>query len=149
MMSTDERVTKDLIETLANGEEGFAKAADRLTDTDRADLCERFRELSAQRSGMAEELRGLAAAYGDDIDKSGSVAGAVHRGWMSLKDAFSGSDADGVLDAAEQGEDHAVAEFQRALDDDISAELRTIIQRQFADVSAAHDWVRSQRNASV
>jgi uncharacterized protein (TIGR02284 family) len=148
-MSTDEQVSKDLIETLENGKEGFAKGAERLAETDRPDLSSRFRELSSQRSTMAEELRGLAAAYGDQIKESGSVAGAVHRGWMAVKDALSGSDAEGVLDAAEQGEDHAVAAYKQALDEDLSSELRTVVQRQFADVTAAHDWVRGQRNASV
>lgn len=148
-MSTDEKVAKDLIETLEDGKDGFAKAAERLADTDRADLYSRFDELSAQRSRMAEELRGLAAAYGDDIDEKGSVVAAAHRGWMAVKDALSGSDAEGVLDAAEQGEDHAKAEFERALDEDISADLRVVVQRQYAEVCAAHDWVKAQRNATV
>ena len=67
MMSTDERVTKNLIETLKDGKDGFAKAAERLADTDRADLCNQFRKLSTQRDTMAQELRGLAAASGDTI----------------------------------------------------------------------------------
>ncbi len=148
-MSTDERVTKDLIKTLEDGKEGFAKATEQLAETDRADLCDRFREMSSRRAAMADELQALAAAYGDDIDEEGSLAGVVHRGWMAVKDAFSGSDAQSVLEAAEQGEDHAVAEFQRALDRDISDGLRTVVQRQYTEVSAAHDWVRNQRNASV
>lgn len=148
-MSTDEQVSKDLITTLKDGKEGFAKGAERLAETDRADLCSRFLELSTQRGAMAEELRILAAAYGDGIEKSGSLTGTMHRGWMAVKDALAGSDAKGVLDAAEQGEDHAVAEFRRVLEEDISADLRAVVQRQYADVTAAHDWVRSQRNASV
>jgi uncharacterized protein (TIGR02284 family) len=148
-MSSDERITKDLIETLEDGKNGYAKGAERLADTNRADLCSRFAELSSQRAAMAEELRALAAAYGDGIDEQGSVTAAVHRGWMAVKDAFSGSDAEGVLDVAEQGEDHAKAEFERALDEDISAELRAVVQRQYAEVCAAHDWVKAQRNATV
>lgn len=148
-MSNDERVTKDLIQTLEDGKEGFERAAERLEGTDRADLCPTFREFAAQRDRFAIELRGLAAAYGDDIDQSGSVAGAVHRGWMAVKDALSGSsDADGVLDAAEQGEDHAVSEYGKALEEDISNQLRTVIERQFVDVKSAHDTVRAARNAA-
>jgi uncharacterized protein (TIGR02284 family) len=148
-MSIDERVTKDLVKILEDGKEGFAKGGERLADTDRADLSSRFRELSSRRAAMVDELRGLAAAYGDDIDEAGSLAGVVHRGWMAVKDTFSGSDARGVLEAAEQGEDHAVAEYQQALERDISLELRAVVQRQYSEVSAAHDWVRTQRNASV
>jgi uncharacterized protein (TIGR02284 family) len=148
-MSTDEKVTKDLIETLEDGKNGYAKAAERLADTNRADLCSRFAELSSQRAAMADELRALTAPHGDGIDETGSVSAAVHRGWMTVKDAFSGSEAEGVLDVAEQGEDHAKAEFERALDEDISAELRTLVQRQYTEVCEAHDWVKAQRNATV
>jgi uncharacterized protein (TIGR02284 family) len=52
-----------------------------------------------------------------------------------------------VLDVAEQGEDHAVAEFERALaNDEISIDLRDVIERQFASVRAAHDDVRILRD---
>lgn len=147
-MSTDRRVTKDLIETLEDGKEGFARAADKLADSDRPDLSSKMRHYSEQRAVFSAELDQMAAAYGDDIDEDGSLGGAVHRGWMAVKDAIAGSDPEGVLDAAEQGEDHAVSEYQDALEnDDISPNLRSVIQRQFTDIKAAHDDIRGLRNA--
>jgi len=147
-MSVDETITKDLMQTLEDGKEGFAKAADRLRETDRADLSERFRGYSAQRERFATELKALAASYGDGIDKSGSVAGTLHRGWMAVKDLVAGKDPDGVLDAAEQGEDHAVAEYERALEEqEMSSGLRTVVQRQYTEIKAAHDDVRNARNS--
>lgn len=146
-MSTDEKITRDLIQTLEDGMQGFAKGAERLADSDRADLSTKFREYSVQREGFASELKTIAAQYGDQIDEDGTVAGAAHRGWMAFKDMFAGSDPDGVLDVAEQGEDHAVSEFQKALDDDISAGLRAVVERQFAAIQSAHDDVRALRNS--
>lgn len=146
-MSTDEKVTKDLVQTLEDGKVGFESAAGKLEDSDAPELAAAFRQFSAQRGAFAEELREIAATYGDDANESSSVAGAVHRGWMAVKDAMSGSDPKGVLDAAEQGEDHAVKEYERALDADISTGLRTVLERQFVDVRAAHDTVRDQRDA--
>jgi uncharacterized protein (TIGR02284 family) len=146
-MSTDEAVTKDLVQTLEDGEEGFAKGADKLTETDAPELAATFRRYSEQRKAFSAELRGMAAGYGDHVDDSGTVAAAVHRGWMSLKDALAGSDPKGVLDAAEQGEDHAVKEFDKALEADISAGLRTVVERQRTEVRAAHDEVRRLRDA--
>jgi len=145
-MSTDRRVTKDLIKTLEDGKDGFARAAEKLAETDRPDLSTKMRSYSEQRARFASELEQLAATYGDDVDDDGSVAAAVHRGWMAVKDAIAGSDPEGVLDAAEQGEDHAVAEYRDALKQDISPELRVVIERQFADVEQAHDDVRALRN---
>lgn len=145
-VSTDKRVTTDLIETLEDGRKGFQHAADRLTESEHGDLADTFRKFSAQRALLAAELEKMAASYGDDIDEDGSVAAAVHRGWMSFKDIISGSDASGVLDAAVQGEEHAVSEFTDALDQDISQDLRVVVQRQFAEVANVCSEVRSLRN---
>jgi len=147
-MSTDEKVTKDLIETLEDGKQGFADAAEKLSKTNRSDLAMKFRDYSSQREKFASELRGMASAAGADVKDSGSAAGAMHRGWMAVKDAMSGDDADGILDAAEQGEDHAVSEYQKALDNtEISVDLRDVIERQYASVQAAHDEVRTLRDS--
>lgn len=144
-MSTDTDVMKDLIETLEDGKDGYEKGAEKLAADGSPELAATFRQLSAQRARFADELRAL--GYGSDVDESGSLAAAVHRGWMSLKDALSGSDPKGVLDVAEQGEDHAVKQFEKALTEDISAGLRTVVERQLRDVQAAHDTVRNLRDA--
>ncbi len=125
--STDEAVTKDLIETLEDGREGFAKAAEKLADSNRPDAVATFEEFSQQRGRFADQLREMARAYGDDISESGSIAATLHRGWMAIKDAVAGDDPKGVFDAAEQGEDHAVSEYEKALgDSDISDGLRKV-----------------------
>ena len=59
---------------------------------------------------------------------------------------LAGSDADGVLEAAAQGEDHAVEEYESAMQADVSDGLRTVITRQFADVKAARDFVIGARD---
>jgi uncharacterized protein (TIGR02284 family) len=146
-MSTDSRVTRDLIRTLKDGCDGFSKAADKLSETDRADLADRFRSFADQRQRFAAELETMAASYGDDIDPPGTVAGALHRGWMSVKDALAGSDPEGVLDAAEQGEDHAVSQYTDALGEDISQGLRERLTHQYEAIQAAHDEVRALRDA--
>lgn len=145
--STDEQITKDLIETLEDGHKGFAEAAERLTDSDRADLAPKMATYSTQRLTFANELRAMANAYGDDIKESGSLVGTAHRGWMALADAFTGSGPESVLKTAEQGEDHAVTEYKKALAEDISPNLRTTINRQFGEVKAAHDDIRALKHA--
>ena len=148
-MSTDRRVTKDLIQTREDGKDGFARAADKLAESDRPDLSTQMRGFSDQRARFSAELEQIAASYGDDIEEDGSVAGAIHRGWMAVKDAISGSDPHGVLDAAEQGEDHAVAAYRDALTEDISPELRLVLERQYVEVQQAHDQVKALRNVNA
>jgi uncharacterized protein (TIGR02284 family) len=146
-MSVDHEVTLDLVETLEDGREGFAKGAEKLEESGASELASSFRKFSEQRAQFSADLRALAGSYGDDADEGGSVAAKVHRGWLSVKDALTGSSPKGVLDAAEQGEDHAVKEYRKALSADISLELRELVQRQSAEVTVAHDQVRSMRDS--
>jgi uncharacterized protein (TIGR02284 family) len=108
-----------------------------------------MREMSQQRLRMANELRALAAAEGDPIvdEGNGTVAGAMHRSWLALKDALTGDDPHAVLAAAEQGEDHAVSEYRSALEEDLPESVRSVLQRQAGEVKTAHDRVRSLRDA--
>ncbi len=146
-MSTDAKVTKQVMQTLADGREGFEKGATKLDESNAPELAGQFRMYGNQRDEFYRELEVMARNYGDNIEDSGSAVGALHRGWMTVKDALAGSDPDGVLDAAEQGEDHAMKVYQEALEDpDVSTPLRTVLQRQASKVRAAHDSVRDLRN---
>lgn len=146
-MSTDEKVAKDLVQTLRDGEKGFAKTADRLRDSEHAEWAATMERLSRQRETFAREIVEMGHAYGDEVNDDGSAAGTLHRGWLSLKDALTGDDASSVLGAAESGEDHAVAEYERALESDLSDGFRALVQRQYQEVVAARDEVRSLHNA--
>ena len=141
-MSDDAKAAKELVETLKDGERGFAEAADKLRDSEHPEWAETLTRLSTQRAGFASEIVELGHAYGDDVDESGSVAAAVHRGWLSLKDALTGDDAGSVLGAAVTGENHAVSEYEKALEADLSAGFREVLRTQHAAVVAARDEVK-------
>ena len=142
-MSADEKAAQDLVETLKDGERGFAAAAEKLRDSDRPEWAGVLQRLSEQRAGFRREIVALGHAYGDDVDASGSAAAALHRGWISLKDALTGDDAGSVLGAAVTGEDHAVAEYERALQQDLSTGFREVVEKQHAAVVAARDEVKA------
>jgi uncharacterized protein (TIGR02284 family) len=129
-MSIDHTVTADLVEVLIDGKDGLEHAGKRLRDSERPDLADRFQTYANDRAAMAAELEAMAAAYGDRIDEDGSVAAAAHRGWISLKDAITTANPAAVLNAALTGEDHAISEYEDALDQDISESLRAVVQRQ-------------------
>lgn len=136
-MSDDEKAAKELVETLRDGERGFADAADKVRDSEHPEWAETLQRLSQQRAGFRREIVDLGHQYGDDVDESGSIAAAVHRGWLSLKDALSGDDAGAVLTAAVTGEDHAVSEYEKALGMDLSDGFRQVVARQHGEVVAA------------
>ncbi len=142
-MSDDEKVAKDLVETLRDGERGFASAADKVRDSDRSEWAATLQRLSEQRAHFRREIVELGHEYDDDVDQSGSAAAALHRGWITLKDALTGDDAGSVLAAAVSGEDHAVSEYESALQQDLSDGFREVVTRQHAAVVAARDEVKA------
>ena len=147
-MSDDAKAAKELVETLKDGERGFAEAADKLRDGEHPEWATTLQRFSDQRAGFWREIVDMGHDYGDDVDESGTVAAAVHRGWIALKDALTGDDPEAVLKAALTGEDHAVSEYEDALKKDLSAGFREVVVRQQAAVVAARDEVKALQNAS-
>jgi len=142
-MSDDEQVARELVETLTDGERGFATAAERLRDSDRFEWAVTLERFSEQRADFRREIVALGHKYDDDVDASGTAAAALHRGWISLKDALTGDDVGRVLAAAGTGEDDAVSEYEKALDQDLSSGFRELVTRQHAAVVAARDEVKA------
>lgn len=142
-MSDDKNAAKELVETLRDGERGFASAAEKLRDSDRSEWATTLERLSEQRANFRREIIDLGHEYNDDVDESGSVPAALHRGWISLKDALTGDDAGSVLGAAVTGENHAVSEYESALEKDLSSGFREVVSRQHAAVVAARDEVKA------
>ena len=147
-MSADEKVAKDLVETLKDGRNGFASAAEKLRDSERPEVAATLQRLSEQREAFARDIVAMGHEYGDDVEESGSVAAALHRGWLSLKDALTGDDASGVLGAAVTGEDHAVSEYEKALGEDLSDGFRSVVQQQHSAIVAARDEVKALQQAA-
>lgn len=146
-MTDDNSAAKELVETLRDGERGFAKAAEKLRDSDKAEWAGILQRFSEQRAGFAQEIIDLGHAYDEDVDESGTAAAALHRGWIALKDALTGDDAGSVLGAVVTGENHAVSEYEKALEKDLSAGFREVVTRQHAAVVAARDEVRALHGA--
>lgn len=138
----------DLIETLKDGQEGFRAAAE---DVQSSNLKTIFGELSLQRSKFAGELQTLARSLsGDEPEKSGSVAGAVHRGWIDLKAALVTRNEHAILAECERGEDSAVAAFRKAIESgNLSGDALATVQTQATAVKAGHDKIRGLRDATV
>ena len=136
----------NLIETLKDGQEGFKAAA---KDVESADLKMLFNEYSLQRSGFAGELQALVVGLGEPKPETdGSLAGALHRGWIDLKSSLATRDAHAILAECERGEDSAVSNYKAALEEvDLPSNLRATIEEQFTAIKAAHDRVRSLRDA--
>jgi uncharacterized protein (TIGR02284 family) len=124
----------ELIETCKDGQNGFQEAAE---GVERSDLKSLFYEYSQQRSQFAGELQSLVREIGGDPEDSGSVAAAVHRGWINIKSAVTGKDDNAILSECERGEDSAKNAYQKATEQDLPANVKTTIQEQYNAVKQA------------
>ena len=136
-------VLDDLIQTLRDGEKGFKQAAEAVRD---AQLKSLFTEYSQQRSRFAADLQSQVRNLGNEPETNSSATGALHRGWINLKSVITGGDDHAILAECERGEDSAVEEYKKALDDDLSQPLCELVSRQFTDIKAAHDRIRNLRD---
>lgn len=140
-------VLNELTETLKDGRHGFETAA---KDVKSPELAQLFHKYAAQRAELASSLQAHVRGLGGDVEKSGSVAGSMHRGWINLKAALSSNEPQAVLEEAERGEDAAVEAYRKALDrKELDAPTRALIQSQYVVVKAAHDHVRDLRDSGV
>jgi uncharacterized protein (TIGR02284 family) len=145
-MKNSNEIIDDLIQTLKDGQEGFKQAAEGVSDPKLKLL---FGDYSDQRSRFATVLQSEARRQGEtEPETSSSATGALHRGWINLKSAITGGNEHAILAECERGEDSAVEEYKKALDDGLSPAARELVSLQFPEIKAAHDRIKSLRDAT-
>ena len=145
-MKKENTVLNNLIETLKDGQKGFNQAAEGVSNPNLKAL---FRDYSQQRSRFATALQSEARHHGaTDPETNSSATGALHRGWINLKSAITGGDEHAILAECERGEDSAVEEYKKALEDGLTPSAQELVSRQFAEIKAAHDRIKSLRDAT-
>jgi uncharacterized protein (TIGR02284 family) len=133
-------VLNDLIQTCEDGIHGFRTAADAVKNpAAKALFASRLPKIELGQRELKAEVRRL----GGDPDKSGTVAGAMHRGWINLKSAITGKNEEAIVMECERGEEHATHVYEDALQKDLPAETRMIIERQYRGVVENLERVRA------
>ena len=147
MASNEEVIStlNNLIETCRDGQNGFQTAAEGIKNSE---LKELFYNYSQERARFVGELQDEVRRMGGDPENTGSVAATLHRGWINIKSTITGEDESAVISECERGEDSAVANYRDALNTDMPANVRQIIERQFSSVKQAHDRIRSLEKSS-
>lgn len=134
----------DLLESCRDGEYGFAASAEHAKSPDIKTLLLR-RAGECRSAGL--ELQTLIRQLGGEADEGGSVSGALHRGWVSVRGTLSGHSDQAMLDECERGEDAAVARYRKALKQNLPGAIRTVIERQAQGAQRNHDQVKAMRDA--
>ncbi|MGA9994078.1 MAG: PA2169 family four-helix-bundle protein [Pyrinomonadaceae bacterium] len=135
----------NLIETCKDGQNGFQTAAEGVKNSELKTL---FASYSQQRAQFAGQLQNEVLRLGGDPEKTGSTAAALHRGWIDIKSAVTGEDEGAVISECERGEDSAVRNYKDALEADLPADIRSIVEQQYSQVQEAHDRIRTLEKAT-
>lgn len=136
-------VLNDLVETSKDGERGFRKAAEDAHDPQLKAL---FVTRAEDCSRGARELQDLVQRLGGKPETGGTVAGALHRGWTDVKSAVAGRTDHTILADCEKGEDVAKKRYHDALEKDLPADVRIVVEQQFQGVLQNHDRIRDLRD---
>lgn len=136
-------VLNGLAEVSRDGEAGFRTCAADATDPA---LKAYFDECAQRCDRAAGLLSDEVLRRGGAPVSAGTVGGAMHRAFVNLKSAIATRSDIAVLDECERGEDYALRAYAKALDHDMPADLRIVVESQYMGVKHNHDRIKALRD---
>jgi|YelNatPaOPRAMG01_1025707.scaffolds.fasta_scaffold204968_1 uncharacterized protein (TIGR02284 family) len=146
MASKEEVVSilNDLIQTCRDSHEAFERAAD---NVHRVDLKTPLNELSHQQAIFAGELEDQVRSLGGEPAKRGHLGSLLERGLGEIGSRFKEKDDPAILAECQKVADDSLRHYQHALNEDLPADVRMIVQRHFQAVQAALSQLRTMEIA--
>jgi uncharacterized protein (TIGR02284 family) len=142
--SDDITVLNTLIATTLDSMKGYNEAC----EDDDGRYAGLFREMAQERSQTASRLQARVRELGGDPEDDSSTMGALHRGFLNLKQAVTGSDEESLIKEVERGEDYLKEKYEEALKQDkLDAGTRAVIEEAYASVRKGHDRVSAIKHA--
>lgn len=141
-------VLNDLIQINNDRVTGYEKALGELAPAD-SDLRTLFVEMIRQSGQHKATLTQEVQVLGGSAEKSATTtSGKIYRAWMDVKAMFNGHDRETTLNNCEFGEDAAQKAYKEALETEgLSANLRSILTEQQADLRTSHDQIKALRDS--
>jgi uncharacterized protein (TIGR02284 family) len=148
-LKTKEEIVSDLnnlLQLVNDGKEGYQHAAEK---TESPELKAIFLKLSGERIVYAEELKEHIATHGGEADnEAGGVLGGLHRGWITIKEAFTGNDNKALIEAIETGEKAAIAKYDEYIADYLDhADHLELLKSQREGIQTALSEVENLKGA--
>jgi uncharacterized protein (TIGR02284 family) len=140
------KTLNNLVEISRDGERGFRTAAQEARDPQLRNI---FESAASRCADGARELESQITTMGGSPSHGGSVTGAWHRVWTSLKAIVTGHSDKAILDEVERGEDIAKTAYESAIAKELPPNIHDIIARQYRGVKENHDRVRDLRNRAA
>lgn len=143
--AADTTALNTLIGTLLDSIQGYQKAA---ADTENTRYAEMFNARARERQQAVTKLQAAVARLGGNPEDDSTTAGAMHRGWINLKEAVLGRDDEAIVNSVESGEDYLKGKFETIMNNgDLPAEARMAVDEAWQSVRAGHDEMSQLKHA--
>ncbi|TKC12916.1 PA2169 family four-helix-bundle protein [Pedobacter polaris] len=140
-------ILNDLIQINNDRVVGYERAIEELKPED-SDLKTLFVKMIGESHTYKMALATEVQALGEEIEVGTTSSGKIYRAWMDVEAVFTGHDRKTVLNNCEFGEDAAQKAYKMALEEDeLSADLRSLITEQKAQLRVSHDEIKALRDA--
>lgn len=145
METTKERAELDIHNNLVNNlqglleknydaEKGFKKA---LETTKSEPLKGFLKNKAVQHSRFANELNDEILKLNETPKSSGSITGAVHRGWIDVKSALKPNTDEAILEECIRGEKASLKEYEETLENNVfPPQISGVISKQLTDIKS-------------
>ncbi len=141
----DTTVLNTLIATLLDSVQGYQKSAD---DIDNQALADKFRSRARERQASVAILQAAVASAGGNPEDDGTLLGAAHRAFESLREAVVSRDDKAIVAEIERGEDYLKNKFETALAEvDLSPATRGAAEKAWQSVRAGHDEMSALKHS--
>ncbi len=134
----------NLLEICRDGEYGFTECAEHAKT---AELKSVFTQRAGDCRTAAAQLQQHIVQMGGTADSGGTMSGAVHRGWVSVGGTLAGFSDVSMLEECERSEDVALAQYRKALKENLPINVHALVERQAQGTQKNHDQIRNMRDA--
>lgn len=122
-----------LIAINKDAESGFLAAAENVKNSELETL---FSGYAKQHAKFVLELQQQIERLDGKSSDSGTVGGAVHRGWMDIKSVLTGHSAASLLASCETGEQSAEVAYNEAAEVIDKGQTHTVLERHCQQIKA-------------
>ncbi|MEA3003995.1 MAG: hypothetical protein QOH81_2783 [Sphingomonadales bacterium] len=146
--SHDISVLNSLIETTIDSVDGYRHSANEATNSR---FSESFRNWAKEREEVVARLRDRVRELGGTPEHDGGILAAMHRQFLSLRDAVTGHDDEAVIAEVDRGESYLDSKWRAALEDrQLSPETLDLIRSSYESIrSGREQWEQLHRSLSA
>lgn len=138
-------VLNDLVKNARDSERNFRIWAEQI---EAANIQRLFSERARGYAHASQELEALVIQYGGEPASGGTAEGALRRSWVTVKGAIGLHSKLSILELCERGEDCGIARYREALEKNLPADVRSLVEQQAARAQKLHEQIRDLRNAA-